>query len=59
MSVPDLCEISEGYFLQQAGAECSAFTVDVSAERLEDTFLSLDGSVHSSGFAMVEVPTRP
>lgn len=58
VAVTDLSGISEGYSLRQIDEGYSVFTVNVSADRLENTFMSLARLVRTPGFALIEIPTR-
>lgn len=53
----DLSGISEGYSVAETGKGYTLLTINVSAERLQETFLGLAEMVSTPGFAVIEIPT--
>lgn len=56
--VTDLSGISEGYTVAKTAQPYSVITVNVSADRLEEVFLSLAELVNTPGHVIVEIPTN-
>lgn len=55
--VTDLSGIREGYAVKET-AQYSLITANVSADRLEETFLGLARLVNTPGYAIIEVPVN-